>query len=92
MTEQQNDNDNDDVEIDESIERTDTGVSYEISITRGTGTRNQEKHKGKVKRRTVEELIDDAEDLKAYMKETARELRAFSPDAENEDAEDGGET
>lgn len=85
--ETEEDANSDDIEVDERIERTDTGVSLEIEMKRGTGTRDQEKITGKAKRGTVEEAIDDAEELKAYMKETAQELRDFNPTREDKGQE-----
>jgi len=80
-------NDTDDVteepEIDQKIERTDVGVSITTKVTRGTGTRDQEEFRAKVKARDM----DEAETMQARMlidlDEWAAEARDIQPDADD---------
>lgn len=61
----------------EHVERTDVGVSIEFTMTRGSGTRDQEKVKAKTKAETFEEAREDMDRAKAYVRdELAPELRA----------------
>lgn len=64
-------------EPDETIERYDTGVAIEVNMTRGTGTRDQEKIKGKVKRKTLEEAREDIDELKEDLAALAGYVRGI---------------
>lgn len=60
---------------DERIERFDTGVSISVNMTRGTGTRDQEKIKGKVKAETLDEAREDMDGLKEDLSDLAEYVR-----------------
>lgn len=61
----------------EVVTRHDVGVSIEFAMTRGSGTRDQEKIKAKAKAETFEEAREDMDRAKAYVQdELAPELRA----------------
>jgi hypothetical protein len=79
---------NDDVE---RIERTDTGASVQVDVTRGTGTRNQEKWRLKGKGENATMALQE---LKRELKEVfgepepgtplAEQLRNFQPEVEEQ--------
>ena len=48
----------------EYVERSDVGVSLTVKLTRGTGTRDQDKLTAKVKAKTLEEAREDMETLR----------------------------
>jgi hypothetical protein len=69
-----------DSDITEKVERTDVGVSITVQLTRGTGTRDQDKITGKVKAETLDEARDDMDKLKEYMEWWADDLRQIQPE------------
>lgn len=71
-------------EADEKVERTDTGVSIEVALTRGTGTRDQEKLKAKAKGATLEDARGDMDELRDYLHDLADECRAIQPGGDGE--------
>lgn len=66
-------------DADETVERTDVGVSVEIEMKRGSGTRDQDKIKAKVKAKTLDEAKADLDELKPYLREYAANVRAIQP-------------
>jgi hypothetical protein len=71
----------------ERVERFDTGVSIEVAMTRGNGTRDQDKIKAKVKAETLDEAREDMDSLREYLNEFAQQCREIQPDEEGEDEE-----
>lgn len=69
------------------VERTDVGYSLEVSLTRGSGTRDQDKIKGKVKGSSREECSEEIDALKDDLRDLATYSRAVQPtdDAEADD-------
>lgn len=79
-------------EADEVIERTDEGASVSVDITRGTGTRDQEKWTVKGKGSTAEgALANLLEDLEAVVGDLdpdeplAEQVRGFQPGEDGDD-------
>lgn len=64
----------------EYIERSDVGVSLTVKLTRGTGTRDQDKIVAKVKSKTLTDAREDMETLREYIHELATDCRAIQPD------------
>lgn len=71
---------------DEYVERTDTGMSIEHQMTRGTGTRDQDKLTVKAKGATREEALEDLWEAKEELEEYMSQVREIQPDQEDEDA------
>lgn len=66
-----------------TVERTDVGVSVTTTIKRGQGTRDEDKHRIKVKAETVAAATQQLAELKAYLtEEYADEIRALQPSAD----------
>jgi hypothetical protein len=63
----------------EYVERSDVGVSLTVQLTRGTGTRDQDKITAKVKAKTLEEARTDMETLRAYIDDLAESTRQIQP-------------
>ncbi|EJN56917.1 DUF7389 domain-containing protein [Halogranum rubrum] len=63
----------------EYVERSDVGVSLTVKLTRGTGTRDQDKLTAKVKAKTLEEARKDMETLRAYIHDLAEDARQIQP-------------
>ncbi|MDS0296690.1 DUF7389 domain-containing protein [Halogeometricum luteum] len=63
----------------EYVERSDVGVSLTVKLTRGTGTRDQDKVTAKVKAKTLEEAREDMETLRAYIHDLAEDIRQMQP-------------
>ncbi|WP_254544793.1 DUF7389 domain-containing protein [Halomarina pelagica] len=59
----------------EYVERSDVGVSLTVKLTRGTGTRDQDKLTAKVKAKTLE----DMETLREYIHDLAEDARQIQP-------------
>jgi len=55
----------------EYVERSDVGVSLTVKLTRGTGTRDQDKITAKVKGKTLEDAREDMETLREYISTTS---------------------
>ncbi|MWG33787.1 DUF7389 domain-containing protein [Halomarina oriensis] len=68
-----------DAQLTDRIERTDVGVSLTVKLKRGTGTRDQDTITAKVKATTLEEAREDMDDLRAYVRALADEVRAIQP-------------
>lgn len=63
----------------EYVERSDVGVSLTVKLTRGTGTRDQDKVTAKVKAKTLEEAREDMETLREYIHDLAEDARQIQP-------------
>jgi len=70
----------------EYVERSDVGVSLTVKLTRGTGTRDQDKITAKVKGKTLEDaredmetLREDMETLREYIHDLAEDARQIQP-------------
>jgi hypothetical protein len=63
----------------EYVERSDVGVSLTVKLTRGTGTRDQDKITTKVKGKTLEEAREDMETLREYIHDLAEDTRQIQP-------------
>lgn len=63
----------------EYVERSDIGVSLTVKLTRGTGTRDQDKITAKVKAKTLEDAREDMETLRAYIHELVEDVRQIQP-------------
>ncbi|MDS0301359.1 hypothetical protein NDI76_21740 [Halogeometricum sp. S1BR25-6] len=68
----------------EYVERSDVGVSLTVKLTRGTGTRDQDKITAKVKAKTLEDAQEDMETLREYVHDLAEEVRQIQPGKEDE--------
>ena len=72
-------------EPDEIVERFDTGASIEVAITRGTGTRDQDKWRIKGKGRDAEEALEEFEtELEGVEAELANRVRALDPEGKDD--------
>ncbi|WP_257300568.1 hypothetical protein [Haloarchaeobius sp. FL176] len=63
----------------EFIERTDIGVSLTVKLTRGTGTRDQDKIIAKAKAKTLDDAREDMEILREYIHDLAEDTRQIQP-------------
>src|SRR6056297_2707539 len=63
----------------EYVERSDVGVSLAVKLTRGTGTRDQDKITAKVKAKTLEDAREDMETLREYVHDLAEDTRQIQP-------------
>ncbi len=63
----------------EYVERSDVGVSLTVQLTRGTGTRDQDKITAKVKAKTLEDARTDMEALREYIDDLAASTRQIQP-------------
>ena len=63
----------------EYVERSDVGVSLTVKLTRGTGTRDQDKIVAKVKGKTLEDAREDMETLREYIYGLAEDARQIQP-------------
>jgi hypothetical protein len=63
----------------ELVERSDVGVSLTVQLTRGTGTRDQDKITAKVKAKTLEDARTDMETLREYIDDLAASTRQIQP-------------
>ncbi|MBB6647830.1 DUF7389 domain-containing protein [Halobellus ruber] len=63
----------------EYIERSDIGVSLTVKLTRGTGTRDQDKIVAKAKGKTLEDAREDMETLREYIHDLAEDARQIQP-------------
>nr|WP_233340563.1 hypothetical protein [Haloprofundus sp. MHR1] len=69
----------DQTERTEHVERTDVGISLTVKLTRGTGTRDQDKITAKVKAKTLEDARKDMETLREYIHDLAEDTRQIQP-------------
>ena len=70
---------NDESSPTEHIERSDVGVSLTVKLKRGTGTRDEDQIKAKVKAKTLEDARDDMDELRAYIRDLAEDARQIQP-------------
>ena len=63
----------------EYVERSDVGVSLTVKLTRGTGTRDQDKIVAKAKGKTLKDAREDMETLREYIHELAEDARQIQP-------------
>ena len=68
----------------EHVERSDVGVSLTVKLKRGTGTRDEDHIKAKVKAKTLEDAREDMETLRAYIHDFAEDARQIQPEEEDE--------
>lgn len=68
----------------EYVERSDVGVSLTVKLKRGTGTRDEDQIKAKVKAKTLEDAREDMETLRAYIHDLAEDARQIQPGEEDE--------
>ena len=68
----------------EYVERTDVGVSLTVKLKRGTGTRDEDQIKAKVKAKTLEDAREDMETLRTYIHDLAEDARQIQPEEEDE--------
>ena len=59
-------------------------VSLTVKLTRGTGTRDQDKLTVKVKAKTLEEARADMETLREYIHDLVEDARQIQPREDNE--------
>lgn len=69
-------------EVTEKIERTDVGISAKFTLTRGTGTRDQDGVTIKSKTESLEELQEQKDEILSTMEEMVTEMRDIQPDQE----------
>ena len=67
----------------EFIERTDVGVSISVKLKRGSGTRDEDQLKAKVKAETLNEAREDMNELREYLHGLAEETRRIQPDGDD---------
>ena len=67
----------------EYVERSDVGVSLTVKLTRGTGTRDQDKIVAKAKGKTLEDAREDMEILREYIRDLAEDARQIQPEEED---------
>ncbi len=70
---------NDESSPTEYIKRSDVGVSLTVKLKRGTGTRDEDQIKAKVKAKTLDDARDDMDALRAYIRDLAEETRQIQP-------------
>ena len=68
----------------EYVERSDVGVSLTVKLTRGTGTRDQDKIVAKAKGKTLEDAREDMEILREYIHDLAEDTRQIQPEEADE--------
>ena len=68
----------------EHVERSDVGVSLTVKLTRGTGTRDQDKIVAKAKGKTLEDAREDMETLREYIHDLAEDARQIRPEEHGE--------
>jgi len=68
----------------EYVERSDVGVSLTVKLTRGTGTRDQDKIVAKAKGKTLEDAREDMEILREYIHDLAEDARQIQPEEADE--------
>ena len=69
----------DQTERTEYVERSDVGVSLSVKLKRGSGTRDEDQIKAKVKAKTLEEAREDMETLRKYIHDLAEDARQIQP-------------
>lgn len=75
----------DNVDADQVVERTDTGVSITSTLTRGTGTRDQDKHVLKAKGHTLADAVAKHQKGMEYLEnEAVDRARQLQPEGAGE--------
>ncbi|MFD1570440.1 DUF7389 domain-containing protein [Halorubrum laminariae] len=69
----------------EYVKRSDVGVSLTVKLTRGTGTRDQDKIVAKAKGKTLEDAREDMEILREYIHDLAEDARQIQPTDSHEE-------
>jgi len=73
----------------ERVETVDEGVRIRSSITRGTGTRDEDDHTIEIERQSVDEALDDLDKaLRAFESEFLQRVRDLDPQRNEEAADD----
>lgn len=67
-------------ESNETVERLERGVKITAKVKRGTGTRDQDEIRAKVKADDVEEARQQMDELSEHLEQWADDLRAIQPD------------
>jgi hypothetical protein len=67
----------------ECVERSDVGVYLIVTLTRGTGTRDQDKIVAKAKGKALEDAREDMEILREYIHDLAEDPRQIQPEEED---------
>jgi hypothetical protein len=76
--------DGESAETSEQATRTEyVGVSLTVKLTRGTGTRDQDKIVAKAKGKTLEDAREDMEILREYIHDLAEDARQIQPEEED---------
>lgn len=70
---------NDESSPTEYVERSDVGVSLTVKLKRGTGTRDEDQIKAKVKAKTLDDAREDMDALRAYIRDLAENTRQIQP-------------
>ena len=79
----------DDLDADQVVERTDTGVSITTTLTRGTGTRDQDKHVLKAKGHSLPDAIAKHQGGMNYLDTAVLDsARAMQPDVDDEEEDE----
>ena len=63
----------------EYVERSDVGVSLSVKLKRGSGTRDEDQIKAKVKAKTLEDARRDMDALREYIHDLAEDIRQIQP-------------
>ena len=66
------------------IERIVVGVPITVQLKRGSGTRDEDKIKGKVKAETLDDAQEDMDALREYLHRLAEDARQIQPEAGSE--------
>ncbi|QLC35460.1 hypothetical protein EFA46_014520 (plasmid) [Halarchaeum sp. CBA1220] len=66
------------------VERTDVGVSITVQLKRGSGTRDEDKIKGKVKAETLADAQEDMDVLREYLHRIAEDARQIQPEVRDD--------
>jgi hypothetical protein len=73
----------------ELVTQVDEGVRIRSSITRGTGTRDEDDHTIEIERHSVEEALEDLDKaLDAFESEYLQRIRNLNPQRERDDGDD----
>ncbi len=67
----------------EFVKHTDVGVSLTVKFKRGTGTRDEDQIKAKVKAKTLEDAREDMETLRTDIHVLAENTRQIQPEEED---------
>lgn len=67
---------------DEKLERVDKGFSLELKMKRGSGTRDQDEARGKIKTETMDELENHKSSMLEAMEDTLETAREVQPEVD----------